>query len=402
MKKYIVIALAALVAFTACTKVNPEEKKSEKISFNVANYVPQTKANSSLESEGTGDTYKSFNCYAWQFTATGVAANTTPYMSNVAVKKGANEWAPAEDYYWPKTGYINFYSYAGTKAPTVTPSEDMKTITVQYAPEAIASTDNFLLADPALHFGVANYDADMVKINDEQGAFDYSTGNYTYTAIDPADTDANPLYKGVPTLFHHMLAKVAFVIKLKTTTASNNTSWTVKVLNSATDNQKSNIEALKTGTLTLESADAAAATATASIGSWTVKNATNAAIGWVPGTSAEVMPFETVSLTLPADGTTVETAAQTLLPVRTVMPQATSSVAFNLAYEVSAAHGSTVFMKEVLKVSEQLSAVASTPTAWNMNQITLYTITIDPVGKKITFDPAVVEWTSQAATEIKL
>ena len=174
----------------------------------------------------------------------------------------------------------------------------------------------------------------------------------------------------------------------------------MKVLNSATDNQKSNIEALKTGTLTLESADAAAATASASIGSWTVKNATNAAIGWVPGTSAEVMPFETVSLTLPKEAT--ETAAQTLFPVRTVMPQATSSVAFNLAYEVSAAHGSTVFMKEVIKVSEQLSAIASTPAAWNMNQITLYTITIDPVGKKITFDPAVVEWTSQAATEIKL
>ena len=396
MKKYIVIALAALVAFAACTKVNPEEKKSEKISFQVANYMAQTKANSSLESEG----YETFNCYAWQFTAAGVAANTIPYMSNIAVNKGTNEWVPSDDYYWPKTGYINFYSYAGSQAPTVTPSDGNKTVTVAYTNKTIASTDNFMVADPALHFGVANFDADMVKINDNQGAFDYTTGNYTYTAINPADTDANPLYKGVPTLFHHMLAKVAFVIKLKTTTASNNTSWTVKVLNSATDNQKSNIEALKTGTLTLESADAAAATASASIGSWTVKNATNAAIGWVPGTSAEVMPFETVSLTLPKEAT--ETAAQTLLPVRTVMPQATSSVAFNLAYEVSAAHGSTVFMKEVIKVSEQLSAIASTPAAWNMNQITLYTITIDPVGKKITFDPAVVEWTSQAATEIKL
>ncbi len=386
MKKYIVIALAALVAFSACTKTNPEEKKSEKISFLVANYVPQTKANSSLDSEG----FQTFNCYAWYFGA------PMQYMNNVSVIKGGSEWAPEDDYYWPKTGYINFYSYAGTKAPSVTPSDDMKTVTVAYTDQVIASTDNFMVADPALHFGIAQANHDGVAIDHEQGEnFNYTgnnAGKYDYTT-------STQSYTGVPTLFHHMLAKVAFVIKLKTAKASDNTSWTVKVLNSdgteTTPAYKSNIEALKKGTLTLESVDVAT---TASVSSWTVKNATNAAIGWVPGNASEVMPFETVELTLPADGTTKETAIDTLLPIRTVMPQAITSVAFNFVYEVTAKHGDTEFMKEVIKVDKnQLSEIEKTITAWNMNQITLYTITIDPVGQRVTFDPAVVEWDSQTA-----
>lgn len=404
MKKYIVIALAALVAFAACTKVNPEEKKAEKISFTVANYMPQTKANSSLDSEG----YNSFNCYAWYFGA------PMQYMNNVEVLQNdaKTEWAPAQDYYWPKTGYINFYSYAGSQAPTVTASDDKKTITVAYTNATIAATDNFMVADPALHFGIDNYNANLVTINDEQGDFNYTgtnAGQYTYTA-----TSQN-VYTGVPTLFHHMLAKVAFVIKLQTSSASANTAWTVKILND--DSNKSNIEALKKGTLTLKNTDAAT---TSGLGQWTPYNGTSAItdaaeakIAWIPSTpaSAEVMPFDNkVELTLAAGATTSD--QDTLLAVRTVMPQVTSGVALNLAYEVSATHTgeTTPFMTEVITVSKPLCGAATAtpapatiaPTAWNMNQITLYTITIDPVGKRVTFDPAVVEWDSVAGDEIKL
>ena len=392
MKKYIIIALAALVAFSACTKTNPEEKKSEKISFTVANYMPQTKANSSLESEG----YNSFTCNAWFFPETGA---NMQYMEDVAVSKktsgNTTEWAPANDYYWPKTGYINFYSYAGSKNPSVTPSTNLKTVTVKYENVTIAEDDNFMVADPALHFGLANANANLVNIDHEQGDFDYTTGKYTYT-------NSTQAYTGVPTLFHHMLAKVAFVVKIKTqSAASANTIWTVKILNDDTNNYKSNIEALSMGSLTLTNTDEATA---ATVGSWNLPSETDK-IGWVPsassveGAKSEVMPFEDVTLTLPKNQT--ESTTATLLPIRTVMPQATTSVGFNLAYEVSATHDgeNAPFLTEVIKVAkQQLSVVASTVTAWNMNQITLYTITIDPVGAKITFDPAVVEWDSQAAT----
>lgn len=386
MKKFfIAIAALALVASAACTKVNPEEKKTEKISFQVANYVPQTKANSSLDSEG----YNSFYCYAWYFGA------PMQYMNNVEVKKGTNEWAPAQDYYWPKTGYINFYSYAGSQAPSVTPSTDMKTVTVAYADKTIASTDNFMVADPALHFGVANFDADLVTINDEQGNFNYTTGKYDYTT-------STQSYKGVPTLFHHMLAKVAFLVKLETAEAnkSANTTWTVTVLN--TSDNPSTLKPVNMGSLTLKNTDAAA---DAGMGTWSVYNGTTEVtdaaakkIGWVAGTSTETISFATKTLTIQPNANVSAETDNKLLEVRTVMPQATSGVAFDFAYQVSAQHtgDSAPFMTEIIKVSNKTLAQVtnSTPAAWNMNQITLYTITIDPVGKRVTFDPAVVEWDS--------
>ncbi len=394
MKKYIVIALAALVAFTACTKVNPEEKKSEKISFNVANYVPQTKAdtdprNVSLDSEG----YFKFTCNAWYFPA---IATETPmqYMNNVIVNYTAATqsapavWAPAEDYYWPKTGYINFYSYAGTKDPnSVTAANDnKKAVTITYSGITIADNDNILVADPALHFGLADADSDLVKINDEykkennNAIFDYTTGQYTYNAL-----TQEPGFTGVPTLFHHMLAKVAFVVKLKTTaTASTSTTWEVEVLTNG-----SNIAPFNKGTLTLTNTENASQ---ATIGAWTTT-------GWQKTTDKETITFANKTLTIQPNATESAETDNILLPVRTVMPQATEGVAFNFSYKVTAKHGNTAFMSEVLTVpTTNLKALASTVENWAMNQITLYTITIDPVGKKVTFDPAVVEWDSQAGT----
>ena len=91
MKKYFIIAIAALVAGTACSKVETVEAPAKQITFEVANYVPQTR-NSSLESEG----YTVFNTYAWYFPA--ADANPQAYMSNVQVVKGTAAWAPAKDY----------------------------------------------------------------------------------------------------------------------------------------------------------------------------------------------------------------------------------------------------------------------------------------------------------------
>ena len=45
MKKYFFLAAAALVAMCACTKTVVNEAPDQAIGFNVASYVPQTKAN---------------------------------------------------------------------------------------------------------------------------------------------------------------------------------------------------------------------------------------------------------------------------------------------------------------------------------------------------------------------
>lgn len=427
MKKLFIIALAAVVAMTACTKVNPEEKKSDKISFTVANYMPQTKANSRLDEELLSPEFK---CYAWQFTAADAVANTTPFMDSEVVKKkqitDGYEWAPEADYFWPKAGWINFYSYAGESvtttndgtsataiAPTITASNDKKTITFAYANKTINATDNILVADPALHFGIyGENDYDMVTINDKMGDFDYAANNYAYTAITES-------YTGVPTLFRHRLAKVAFIVKLKTADAnkSASTTWEVNVLN---DTQNSNLSTLKPvnkGSLTLKNTTAATK---AVIGTWDVYNgdtklvdpvveqggqyaAPDSSIGWVASTTAtdkETISFATKTLTIEPNATKSAQTDTILLPVRTVMPQVTSGVDFDFAYQVNAKHGNatdgyTTFMTEIVKVSgKKLSEVCPQVTEWKMNQVTVYTITIDPVSKRITFDPAVVEWES--------
>ncbi|MBO4557279.1 MAG: hypothetical protein J5693_01565 [Bacteroidales bacterium] len=392
MKKYIVIALAAVVAFTACTKVNPEEKKSDKISFNVANYVPQTRANSSLDSEG----YSKFVCNAWYF------GTPMQFMNEVEVIKGDAAWAPANDYYWPKTGYINFYSYAGSKAPAFTYSDDKKTVTVKYD-KTIEAADNFMVADPALHFGLANAEYNGVEIDEEQGAFNYETGKYTYSS-------SSQSYAGVPTLFRHKLAKVAVRVKLATTEAkkSNNTKWTVVIKANGTDTP-SNLKPINKGVLTLKHTDEATA---ASTGTWALyaddenplvntSDAPNAtAIGWVAGTDQETVAFKTATLEMLPTKIVSETT-ETILDVRTIMPQLTNGVGFNLTYEVTAQHGNetdgyeAAFMTEVIKIENKTLAAASAnnPAFWGMNQVITYTITIDPVTSKVIFDPAVEEWT---------
>ena len=381
MKKYLIIGIAALAALASCTKVGIDESQipDKKISFEVASYVPQTRANSSLDSEG----YNSFTTNAWFFAAAGKGTDMQ-YMNGVTVSKGTDSWAPADDYYWPKSGYINFYSYAGTRTPAVSASADFKTVTMAYTNQEIAATDNILVAKPALHY-TAN--TNEVSYDKALGEFNYETG-YAYDSA----TDGG--YSGVPTIFQHMLAKVAFIVKLKTTDAkkSANTTWTVEVLNDGTNN--SNIIPVKKGTLSLSNTEAATA---AAIGEWTNTNTAEPAIGWVAGSDTETIAFAGKTLTIQPNATESAETDNKLVEVRTVMPQLTSGVDFNLSYKVTASHGATNFMEEIINVtSSNLAAAVSSITKWEMNKVYIYTITIDPVTQKVTFDPAVVEW--EAAT----
>ena len=133
MKKYFIIAAAAVVAMAACSKVDAvDNAPAKKISFEVASYVPQTKANGSLAN--SEDQIFDFHTYAYQFPALGTPvvfmseiiyawkSATDHSNTNKAAATADNivEWAPVDDYFWPKTGTINFYSYAGT----LTPDED--------------------------------------------------------------------------------------------------------------------------------------------------------------------------------------------------------------------------------------------------------------------------------------
>jgi len=133
MKKYFFIATAALAALASCSKVTPVAEPDQAISFQVANYSSRTKANEvSITSEG----FTQFITNAWFHQNEN--ADGQRLMENERIEKGTtyapNEWAPTtRPYYWPKTGYINFYSYASIKSFTGTPTAGEDKIVAEYA-----------------------------------------------------------------------------------------------------------------------------------------------------------------------------------------------------------------------------------------------------------------------------
>ncbi len=365
MKKYIIFAVAALVALSACTKVNTDDAPSQKISFEVANYSVQTKAG---EEEGglLKEGYNTFNTYAWYYPTEGA---TQTYMNNVAVNYQTVDtdkfWAPANDYFWPKTGYINFFSYAGTGTPTY--SDNGATVT--YSNKTISSTDNYLLADAAYRY----------------------TSNPTSSANGVA-YGKDGVTEGVPTMFRHLLSKVNFTVKLATAAAnkSANTTWVVEILNA--DTKLSNIVVKKTGTLVMKATDPN----TKQTVQYAPETGSDYATAqrWVPATGenvTETVSFLTPTMTLNVN--TNETTAVSLLNERTMMPQVTSGVPFTLNYKVTAKHGDEPFMEEYFTVTKTMDQLVSTALAsWNMNTKITYNVIMDPVTQKVHFDPAVEAW----------
>ena len=397
MKKYFIIAAVAVVAMAACSKTEIDENAvpEKKIGFEVANYAVQTKANNSLTNAEDG-IYK-FHTFAYQFPTIGSPREfmnvdifawqeatqenkLTSGTSPVAV------WAPEQDYYWPKTGWINFYSYAGTHTPaeTVNSSDDWKTVTFTYTDAVITSTSNILVADAALHQGRANSADNAYNVDDNGSGSDVTAG--------------------VPTLFHHMLAKIYFDVEARTTDAkkSANTIWKVQVLNKETEsgnNYKSTIVPINKGSLALSNTDDASAAGTKA---WTLTNdsATNIS-GWVPSSVAadkETIEFHDSDVMTIAVNTTGDGTQHEILALRSVMPQLTNGVKFTLVYKVQALHGDTVYLEEIRTVgidaNQVLSDLANTVTSWGANKKITYHIIIDPVSEKVTFDPAVEDYDS--------
>lgn len=374
MKKLYTILAIAAVAAVGCAKtevVNDNILTGEKIKFEVASFMDQTKAAGDAATTLNAEGFTTFYTYANFFQGT----TKSVYMNNVAINysESPKQWAPARDYYWPKAAdsYINFYSYVNTTGqdPTITFNEAKTVATATYTDKTIAATDNILLADAALK----------------------QNGNLTeYTSI-------SGVTSGVPTLFRHLLAKVAFKVQVVTTDAKKaaNTKFVVTILN--TGSTLSNVKADKKGSYTATNTFVDTKRTLA----WT------APLIWTPSASpvVETMDFLTPVLTL-AKNTTSSGNPVDLLALRTVMPQTLDNDNdFTLSYKVDTYYGeeATPYMTENFTVTGKLATLVDSITAWNKNTKITYTIKIDPVGEKVTFDPAVEEWgTGEGELEIPL
>ena len=381
MKKYFIIAVSALVAMCACTKteVSNIDTPDQEITFEVASYVNQTKAD-----------YSAFNgvfyTYAWQNpvpTANAIFMNNEKISKTDATEPSSAVWKPAKAYYWPKTGGVDFVSYA---AGTID-ADGASTYTAQTTPWA-TFTATSVAADKTVS-GTKNEDwvyADK--------AVNYN-GNATtyYTA-------------GVPTLFHHALAQVAVnVVAAGSYTqdgnyivnATEDAAWIITL-------KKADIKNVYTaGTLNmgLETSSATGAHVVA----W------DAPDYWTTASTA------LGDATLSKDSTTdiiVKTEAQSVRAYKTVLPQKFVAIGdadlnqqyFDIEVKIESfnKNGSGEWEKygeETITMTPLLSSMvvgssAAADQGWERNTKTLYTIVINPCsGTLIYFDPAVEDWTDE-------
>jgi len=200
MKKYIIIALAALAASVACSKVETAGLQKE-VTFEVANRALATKANVKYDNGN-------FGTYSWFTAASG--SDHADFMTNETVGLVGSVWkTTVNTFYWPKTGNIDFISYSpfnGTNA-TADSNPEVHQTTITYTAITVDDVDYMY--------------ADKVTVLTSQGA----TKDDVKDGVDSG-------YKGVPTVFHHALAKVSFQIKanfLEWGTAPNKTTWKLTV-----------------------------------------------------------------------------------------------------------------------------------------------------------------------------
>lgn len=348
MKKFFIIAAAALVAFTACTKIEDiDTAPAKKITFQAASYVPQTKANVSIMPEFTSFPCKAF-LHAAGYSETqnmfGPDGETiSAYTSGDAVTTTSSEvayWAPSHDYYWPKdaTSYVNFVAWYDKNGAPTTSTET----SLVWSNRTIQTSDNILFADEAWHY------------KQNPSAAYHMDGSVS---------------EGVPMLFHHALAQLC--IKANVTKASEgNTSWDVTL------EDISLAGVFNQGTLTLSNTEPSGTTPATQ--PWT-------------GSWATSEPAGSVSM---SDVTTpLTTDAVDVLKMQNVLPQTvTNNVVLNFKYKISYKYNGTEYAHEKITAALQLNNITNAISAWEMNKKITYTITINPETTVIRIDPAMVDW----------
>ncbi len=361
MKKYFIIAVAALAASAACTK-NETETPASPIAFQVANYVPQTKAN--VVFGGT-----EFKTSAW-FHAD-ASATTQDFMSSETIKfQSNNTWAADRVYFWPKTGWINFFSWAGTPEPAVT--EGAAAYGTSSAPVTIATNADAMLAEAAYRYSNVNADTNLY------------TDPILYNGVDT---------KGVPTLFHHMLAQVNFIVKFDARDIASTSGYKWDLIINSISLNYGNQGYLEVN-FTDPSATGQAWPLTANTVNWT-RTANTDLAGTLNLGDANKQTTAAGNIS----------AGKDLYKDVTVLPQDLTATGSNakvsLNYTLISYYNDAKHIEETIDLTGA-NAIALTDfttetiNEWDMNYKYTYTITIKP-NKTVTFDPAVVAWEEKAA-----
>ncbi len=363
MKKLLLCATLVSVAFTSCV-TNEElvpEQQSKEISFEVASYVPQTRAS------GVFDTGKTFVANAWANDGSPVQI-----MKNEEVSYTDSKWKTATTYYWPKEGTVDFICYyPKTVEPAITYSYDGNDV-LTYANYTVGN-DDVMYASKAIRF-TANQNA-----GDNDTSLDYGE---IYG------------FEGVPTLFHHALAKLNFKVQ-----NGNNDDgvylWEV-IVNSITVTGVYN-----QGTLTLNNNNAK----TSGVGEWTLP--ANSVWTPLPVDDPATPENETSTTTLSWTGPlTLSNETATVFDEKTVyvLPQTLEAaqqivtVDYDIVqYQMIDTDGDPLTPSVKTFVSQKNYTTPKNLSDgalnhWQMNKNITYTLSFNPIGEMILFAPAVEAW----------
>ena len=383
MKKYFIIAIAALAASAACTKVETIDNTPDvPITFQAANYTGQTKAVSVLND------FEEFKCKAYLH-AQGIDLDANGNVNGTSFQNffgtdgetitpdsttDPTEWAPSHTYYWPKgeQSFVNFVGWYGVdgngadSAPTITYAYDgtaskyKATMVWNYTSVAGNSDSNLLYADMAWRFKANN---------------------------SPATYGMDSVTEGVPMLFHHALAQINVKVYADGTSltagtgnvSDANATWTIALENPAIT------PVYNAGTLTLTNEDPGTAKTTqAWTGSW-------AGTGSTGNIAASTLNVDEVS----------KATANTLFNATCVVPQtigATVKLTFDMRITTTYKTAPTNPNTELIPVEITLNEMGT--TAWVQNTKYTYYIKIVPSQNEVLFDPALeADWTEVEGTE---
>jgi len=351
MKKIIIIALTAVIALAACTKVEKKTTDQNKpLTFNVVNYSVLTKVEAY-----TGDAFGVFAYWTATNWATDGDANV--FMDNDKVLQSPEyapdgEWGPVSPRYWTKTGKITFAAYS----PYTQGSDNGFSEKPVYSKAKGFTFNNYKIqGNTAVDLMVADLAADQTKNDPEYMV----SGN----------TD------GVPILFRHVLSKIAF--KFATTENPNpNVEDSQIIIHSVT------IQGIKEkGNYTQNNNPV-----------WANQSG-SASYQYNPATGKDI----TVNPGEAGQATDVES--------RILMPQTLTEGGQQIVidYTIRTKYESNDEWAEE-EVTATVDLLTEEVPSWDPNMSLVYTITISPIDKDnpILFDPAVAEWKSVTADTVSL
>lgn len=371
MKKFIILAAAAVAAMAACSKINETPASQREINFQVANSL-QTKATGSVYNNGA------FGTYAW-------FKGTDEFMVNETVDLIGGVWKTSVNtFYWPKTGSIDFISYSpfnGTVDDTDSNPAVTKT-TIDYTGITAGDVD-YMYADKV------NCKSNVNEVTDGEGSADSG-------------------FSGVPTVFRHALAKLSFKIRAnfveyEDPTTQTTTKWDVTVTSAKISGFKTTGDCA----LTLNTDGKHWDKPVTNIGTDTDPVNVNV---WT-NLSGATTDQELVDANVYPEGVLLTTTAQDLAAANGyVIPQvlAAGAQTLKLTIHIKTTLSNHRVIEEDFTPTIDIKDISSLK-AWQMNENIVYTINIKPTATTetgsydnpndviITFDPAVADWTNVEA-----